>query len=152
MFGYIKLDSYSPRPYKEYFKKNYCFLCRSLDKHYGLFARLFVSYDVTLFLILFSEENYLMNVSKIGCYKNTENLKIKLKEEYSKKMAALNLALAAGELRDNINDRDKFYAKILYKAYSKVFKKVRNDYPELWEIIEKGHEEMNKVEEVNGPI
>lgn len=152
MFGYIRLDGYSPNQYKDYFKKNYCFLCRSLDKHYGYFSRLFVSYDVTFFLILFSEENYLKDVSKIACHKSTKNLKLKLKDEYSKKIAALNLALAAGELKDNIDDKDKFYAKIAYKLYGNVFKKVKKDYPDLWEIIEKGHEDMCRVESENGPI
>ena len=61
MFGYIKLDDYSPKRYQEHFKKNYCFLCRALDYHYGLFSRLFVSFDVTFFVILFSEEDFVAN-------------------------------------------------------------------------------------------
>ena len=129
MFGYIKLDGYASKNQKDYFRKNYCFLCRSLDKHYGFFSRLFVSYDVTFFTVLFSEENYLKDVSKISCYKSTSMLKSRLKDEFSKKIAALNLALAAGELKDNINDKDKFYAKIAYKLYGRVFKKVKKDYP-----------------------
>ena len=106
MFGYIKLDGYAPVQYRDYFKRNYCFLCRALDKHYGLFARLFVSYDVTFFNVLFSPENYLSKIKKISCYSSTKQLKEKLLDEYSKKVAALNLALAAGELKDNIDDKD----------------------------------------------
>lgn len=152
MFGYIKLDGYAPVQYRDYFKRNYCFLCRALDKHYGLFARLFVSYDVTFFNVLFSPENYLSKIKKISCYSSTKQLKEKLLDEYSKKVAALNLALAAGELKDNIDDKDKFYAKIAYKLYSGVFKKVRRDYPLLWEIIEEGHAKMSEVEKRNGSI
>ena len=152
MFGYIKLDSYADSRYKDYFKRNYCFLCRALDKHYGFFSRLFVSYDVTFFCVLFSEENYLRELGKVSCYKTTEQLKNRLKDEFAKKVAALNLALAAGELKDNIEDKDKFYAKIAYALYGGVFKKVKKDYPLLWEIVEKGHQEMSAVEEVNGPI
>ena len=152
MFGYIKLDGYAPPKYKEYFKRNYCFLCRSLDKHYGFFSRLFVSYDVTFFTVLFSDDNYLAPVKKVSCFKNTKELKKKLSDEFSKKIAALNLTLAAGELKDNIDDKDKFYAKIAYFMYKRVFKKVQKDYPLLWEIVEKGHLEMSCVEERNGPI
>lgn len=152
MFGYIKLDGYAPVKYRDYFKRNYCFLCRALDKHYGFFARLFVSYDVTFFTVLFSPDNYLASVKKVSCYKSTSQLKERLDDEFSKKIAALNLALAAGEIKDNINDKDSFYAKMFYRLYGRTFKKVRRDYPLLWEIIEEGHARMNEVEACNGPI
>ena len=152
MFGYIKLDSYAQKKHKDYFRRNYCFLCRSLDKHYGFFARLFVSFDVTFFTILFSEKNYLAPVKKVSCFKSTRELKSKLTDEFSKKVAALNLALAEGELKDNIDDKDKMYARVLYKAYGGVFKKVKKDYPLLCEIVENGHREMSRVEENNGSI
>lgn len=152
MFGYIKLDGYASNKQKDYFRINYCFLCRALDKHYGFFARLFVSYDVTFFTTLFSENNYLLTVNKISCFKSSEGLNKKLNEEFSKKVAALNLALAAGDLKDKVKDKDSFLAKILYGAYSRVFKKVKKDYPELWQIVEEGHSAMSKVESENGPI
>ena len=152
MFGYIKLDGYSSPKYRDHFKRNYCFLCRALDRHYGLFARLFVSYDVTFFTMLFAPDNYLVKLGKISCYKSPKSLKERLADEYAKKVAALNLALAAGEIRDNINDKDKFYAKPLYRAYRRVFAKVQRDYPLMWSIIEQGHAKMNAVEDSNGPI
>ena len=152
MFGYIKLDEYASRQYKDYFRKNYCFLCRALDKHYGLFARLFVSFDVTFFTILFSQKNYLLDTKKVGCVGSDKNLKLHLGEEYSKKIAALNLALAAGELKDNIEDKDKLYAKVLYKLYSGVFKKVKRNFPALWEYVEAGHKKMSSIEKANGSI
>ena len=152
MFGYIKLDGYAPGRYKDYFKQNYCFLCRSLDKHYGFFSRLFVSFDVTFFTVLFSEDNYLTSVKKISCFKKSKELKNRLTDEFSKKIAALNLTLAAGELRDNIDDKDKFYAKIAYSAYKRVFKRVKKDYPLLWDIVEKGHLAMSCAEKENAPI
>ena len=152
MFGYIKLDGYSSKKQRDYFRRNYCFLCRALDKHYGIAARMVVSYDVTFFVCLFSEDNYLSSLGKVSCFKSTKLLKEKLSDEFSKKVAALNLALAAGELKDNIGDKDKFYAKPIYGIYSGIFKKVKKDYPLLWEIVEAGHQEMNRVEDVNGPI
>ena len=48
-----------------------------------------------------------------------------LNDEFAEKIAALNLALAAGELVDNIGDKDKFYAGIAYFCYGGVFKKVQ---------------------------
>ena len=152
MFGYIKPDGYAPKKYKEYFKKNYCFLCRALDKHYGFFSRLFVSYDVTFFAVLFSEDNYLSDVGKVKCFKSSKKLKEHLNDEFAEKIAAMNLALAAGELIDNIGDRDKFYARIAYFCYGRVFKKVQKRHPMLWEIIETGHREMREIEAHNGTV
>ena len=150
MFGYIKLDSYASSRQKDYFKRNYCFLCRALDKHYGFFARLFVSYDVTFFGVLFSPDNYLASIKKVPCFKTAPELRERVQDEFAKKVAALNLALAAGELIDNIEDKDKFYAKLLYGAYKGVFKKVKKDYPLLWQIVEEGHRSMSRVEAENG--
>jgi hypothetical protein len=152
MFGYIKPDSYAPKKYKEYFRKNYCFLCRALDKHYGFFSRLFVSFDVTFFAILFSKDNYLADIGKVGCLKSDKKLKERLNDEFAEKIAALNLALVAGELVDNIGDKDKFYTGIAYFCYGGVFKKVQKRHPLLWEIIETGHEKMREIEERNGTV
>jgi hypothetical protein len=152
MFGYIKLDNYSPSKYRDYFTKNYCFLCRALDRHYGFFSRLFVSFDVTFFTILFSEDGYLSNAGKIKCFKTSKIQKERLNDEFAKKIAAFNLALAAGELKDNIDDKDKFYAKIAYSLYKGVFKKVKKDYPLMWDIIEQGHKEMCEIEKRNGAL
>ena len=152
MFGYIKPDGYAPKKYKEYFRKNYCFLCRALDKHYGFFCRLFVSFDVTFFTVLFSEDNYLSDIGKVGCFKTDKKLEECLNDEFAEKIAALNLALAAGELIDNIGDKDKFYARIAYFCYSGVFKKIKKRHPMLWEIIETGHEKMREIEMRNGTI
>jgi hypothetical protein len=152
MFGYIKPDGYAPKKYKEYFRKHYCFLCRALDRHYGFFSRLFVSFDVTFFAVPFSEDNYLADLGKVRCFQSSKKLKERLEDEFAEKIAALNLALAAGELLDNIGDKDKFYARIAYFLYGGVFKKVRKRHPDLWEIIESGHKEMDEIENRNGSV
>ena len=152
MFGYIKPDGYAPKKYKDYFRKNYCFLCRALDKHYGFFSRLFVSFDVTFFAVLFSEDNYLADMRKVRCFKSSAKLKEHLNDEFAEKIAALNLALAAGELVDNIGDKDKFYARVAYFCYGGVFKKVQKRHPLLWEIITTGHQKMSEIEERGGTV
>ena len=129
MFGYIKPDGYAPKKYKDYFRKNYCFLCRALDKHYGFFSRLFVSFDVTFFAVLFSEDNYLADMGKVRCFKSSAKLKEHLNDEFAEKIAALNLALAAGELVDNIGDKDKFYARVAISDTAEFSKRCKKDIP-----------------------
>ncbi len=152
MFGYVQLDKDAPIKLKDYFIKNYCFLCRSLDRHYGLLARLFVSFDVTFFLILFSKKNYLADLERIRCLPATKKQKERFGDDFAKKVAALNLTLAAGDLADKINDGDHWYAKPLYTCYRPIFKKVKRDFPRMWQIVEEGHAEMSAIEERNGTV
>lgn len=152
MFGYIQLDKDCPIRYRDYFTKNYCFLCRSLSRYYGFFARLFVSFDVTFFTILFSRSKYLSDLERVRCFKLTKRQRERLGDEFAKKVAALNLALAAGDLYDKVEDGDRFYAKPLYACYRRVFKRVKRDYPRMWEIVTEGHRAMAAIELRDGTL
>lgn len=152
MFGYIQLDKDCPIQYRDYFTKNYCFLCRSLDRHYGLLARLFVSFDVTFFTILFSRPKYLSDLERVRCLKASKRQRERFDDDFAQKVAALNLALAAGNLADKIEDGDHWYAKPLYACYRRIFKKVKRDFPRMWEIVTEGHREMSAIEKRNGSV
>jgi len=152
MFGYIQLDKDCPIQYRDYFTKNYCFLCRSLDRHYGLLARLFVSFDVTFFTILFSEPRYLSDLERVRCLRSTKRQRERFDGEFAKKVAALNLTLAAGDLADKVEDGDRWYARPLYACYRRIFKKVKRDYPRMWEIVTEGHREMSAIEKRGGSL
>ena len=52
MFGYVKTDKPEMKV-KEYeaYRGLYCSLCKAMGKHFGVFSRLTLSYDIT-FLVL----------------------------------------------------------------------------------------------------
>ena len=52
MFGYVKTDKPEMK-IKEYeaYRGLYCSLCKAMGKHFGVFSRLTLSYDIT-FLVL----------------------------------------------------------------------------------------------------
>jgi len=152
MFGYIKLDTDAPKKCKDYFTRHYCFLCRSLSKHFGLLARLVVSFDVTFFQILFSESMYLSDVGRVRCWTLNPKQKERLNDDFAKKTAALNLILAAGNLDDKVNDGDHWYARLLRAFFGPVFKKAQRTYPEMWQTVKKGHALMSSLEKENAPI
>lgn len=152
MFGYVNLDKNAPALLKNNFRMHYCFLCRSLGYHYGQVSRVFVSYDVTFFLMLLSGDNLLAPIKKITCWNKTDELYAAVQTELAKKVAALNLTLMAGVLADHIRDKDKFYAKPLYGAMKGVFKKIEKEYPFLWNTVLNGYEKMSVAEKNGGSV
>ena len=152
MFGYVGLDKDAPAVLKNNFIKHYCFLCRSLGYHYGQVSRIFVSYDVTFFLMLLSDDNLLSKVDKITCWKKTKELSEAVKTDLAKKVAAFNLTLMAGVLCDHIRDGDKSYTKVIYKLMNRTFKKIEKEYPFMWNTVISGYDKMSEVEKNNGSV
>lgn len=152
MFGYVNLDKNAPQVLKNNFKKHYCFLCRSLGYHYGQKSRLFVSYDVTFFLMLLSGDELLADVKNITCWKKTQPLLQAIQTDVAKKTAAFNLTLMAGVLSDHIRDGDKKYAKTLYKIMNGTFKKIQKEYPSMWETVLSGYDKMSEIEKNGGTV
>jgi hypothetical protein len=119
MFGYLKFYKELGGTYYNRFKKNYCYLCRSLQNKYGFSSRFTLSFDITFFLLTISEEDYLSKLNKVSCIN-------KLDDDYSNyiytdKIAALNLLLACAKIEDDILDflGDTKFASFFspFKAY-----------------------------------
>lgn len=152
MFGYVKLDKKAPTALKQTFRKHYCFLCHALGKYYGQLSRFLVSFDVTFCLMLFAEDSYLKEIGRIKCLSGSEPLNTALNEELAKKIAAFNLTLVAAELDDNIRDKDTAYAKIAYGLLKGQFKKIKKDFPLLWDTVNHGYDQMEEIEKRNGSL
>lgn len=146
MFGYIKLDSKCPRIMNAVFKKNYCMLCKAIEKNYGQLPRFALSFDVTFMLMLFTDYNFLEDIKKVRCLTSTDEVKHKAKEETIKKCAALNIAMAEAELLDHINDDKSFIAKLLLALFKGKFKKVDKDYPKMRKRLIDGYAKFDEYE------
>ena len=144
MFGYLKLDENCPKDLNLLYKKNYCYLCRCLDKHYGLISRFILSYDVSLFLISVTKDSYLRDVSNVTCF--NKEAKVSYDYEHSKSIAALCLLLVYYKCEDDIHDNNSFKAKFIKFIYGSKFKKAKKDYPVMDQILKEYHEKMDRLE------
>ncbi len=146
MFGYFKMDADCPREIVEHYKKYYCFLCRSLEKHYGQLSRCTLSYDVALLLLLFSEEGFLSDINKIHCFRKCSQLKSALTEENSLKIATLHILLIAAKLDDDIRDENSFLAKTAKTVVSGHIAKAKSREPLMWQIIKEEYMALHELE------
>jgi hypothetical protein len=150
MFGYLKFYKELGGTYYNRFKKNYCYLCRSLQNKYGFSSRFTLSFDITFFLLTISEEDYLSKLNKVSCIN-------KLDDDYSNyiytdKIAALNLLLACAKIEDDILDENSFLAKLIKIILKKAFNKAKRNHPNLWKIIDDGYKQIRRLEKENAEI
>lgn len=149
MFGYFKMDADCPTAIGEHYKKYYCYLCRSLEKHYGQLSRCLLSYDVALLLLLFSEEGFLGQVPKIGCFRKTAQLKESLADPVALQIATLHILLIAAKLDDDIRDEGSFAAKAAQLAAAGHIAKAKRVDPEMWQIIKEEYINLRQLEKEN---
>ena len=150
MFGYFVLDKKAPDRLRKLYKKNYCYLCRSLGHHYGLSSRFMLSYDVSLFLILVTKFEYLNNVGEIKC--TNKNGRLTYNYEHSEAIAALNLLLVCAKCDDDIIDEKSKKAKLLKFFLGRKFKKAKKLNPLMWDIIKNGYEGVRVLENNNSKL
>ena len=118
MYGYLKPDNTALEfAARRYYRERYCSLCHSLWNYYGMLPRMFLSYDVTFATVLLDLDSQVnFNTDKILCYR--KNRIVSNQEEW-KKISAISILLAAGKLKDNIDDDNSFIAKVLLSIFSK---------------------------------
>ena len=152
MFGYLKLDKNCPKELQVEYKKYYCFLCRSLQKHYGFISRFFLSFDVAFFLILCADESFLTDIEKVHCVKSTGNLNKLLDTTVSQKIATLNMQLMAAKLKDDIVDENDIKAKLAMFLFKRKIAKAIKNCPDMWKLIDEKYEQLRKLEKTNADL
>lgn len=153
MFGYVRVDKPEMK-IKEYetYRGLYCSLCKAMGKHFGIFSRLTLSYDVA-FLVLtrlcflgtgpcFKSGRCLFNPAKKCNYCHNAD------DEF-KYAASISMMLFYFKVKDNISD-SSFYKRfamyfLLPWAKSK-YKKAKSWYPEIAHIIEQCMARQNETE------
>ena len=156
MFGYVKTDKPEMKV-KEYeaYRGLYCSLCKAMGKHFGVFARLTLSYDIT-FLVLarlsfmgtlpcFEGGRCAFNPTKKCSYCTNA-------EEELRYASAVSMMMFYHKVRDNISDGSFFKKLIMYILLPWVtlkYKKARKMYGEIAEIIEECMSKQNETEKRN---
>ena len=143
MFGYVKTDKPEMKV-KEYeaYRGLYCSLCKAMGKHFGVFSRLTLSYDIT-FLVLarlsfmgtlpcFEGGRCAFNPSKKCNYCTNA-------EEELKYASAVAMMMFYHKVRDNISDSSVLKKLVMYLLLPWAllkYKKAKKMYSEVADIIE----------------
>ncbi len=149
MFGYFKFNErYSTYEMQNVYKNYYCGTCFALQYHYGELARFLLSYDVTLFAIIMKLHKSPM-CDRLKCSGQSKCKKQLFLDEGWKKIAALNILLAAENLRDDIEDSKSLKAAAAQLIYGRIFKKAKKDFPELSACISAGYKKILEYEKAD---
>ena len=149
MFGYFRfLNQYSDYQTQKVYKNYYCGVCFALDMHYGALSRMLLSYDVTILAIaLHAHPEPLCDKLKCtGCKKCKQ---VYFQSEEWKKIAAVNILLAAEKMSDDIADERSAKAAIGAFCYRKVIRKAKEDYPQIYHAIHDGYKGIQAAEREN---
>lgn len=142
MFGYIKIykDELKFREFSLY-RYHYCELCKNMGSYSNL-SRLFLSYDVTFFLMLGEPDT----PERVSCKKcNAATCMCKKTDGIYDFFAAFSIILIYHKLNNDVIDGDikkRLSRMIVKKAYRKATAK----YPHISEQIENGLNEIVKKE------
>ena len=151
MFGYFKFyKKYSNKLICRCYKNYYCGLCFSLEKNYGQLSRLLLSYDVTLLAIV-SNSHKNPTVKKPKCIGDNTK-KISFSNENWKKIAAIDILLAAENIEDDIHDEHSVKAIVAKTIFQKPISLAKKDYPEIYEEIKAGYSKIQKLENENASL
>jgi len=140
MFGYFRfLNQYSDYQTQAVYKNYYCGLCFALDMHYGISSRMLLSYDVTLLAIAIHAHRSpdCERIKCLGCGRCKKDL---FDNEDWKKIAAINILLAAEKLRDDIEDERSAKATIASYIYKGKINQAKLDYPEIYLAVRSGYD------------
>lgn len=152
MFGYFRfLNQYSDYQIQKVYKNYYCGLCFALDMHYGALSRMLLSYDVTILAIAL-HAHPAPCCDKLGCLGCKECKKTYFSSEVWKKIAAVNILLAAEKMSDDIADERSFKATVGAFFYKNVIRRATADYPQIHRAIHEGYRAIQAAEQENGDV
>lgn len=148
MFGYIRanIDDLTEEEKKRY-RAVYCGLCKTIQKRYGLTARISLSYDLTFLILLLSSLYEPEESSNIeSCIVHPLKKSTITRNRFSDYAADLTIALAYHNCMDDWKD-DRNYIKRAYSGVLKSdYKKAKENIPRQCAVIEKELEVLSEIE------
>ena len=152
MFGYFRfLNQYSDYQTQTVYKNYYCGLCFALDMHYGMLSRMLLSYDMTILAIALHAHSA-PRCEKLKCVGCTECKEQYFQTETWKKVAAVNILLAAEKMSDDISDERSFKAAAGSLVYKGIIRKAADDYPAIRDAIRSGYAAIVEAEKRNEDV
>jgi hypothetical protein len=141
---------YSSKQIQKAYKNYYCGMCFAMQHNYGQLSRFLISYDLMLIGLLMKSHEQPDN-DKLRCF-GQKGKKQQFANENWKKVAAINLLLTAGQLRDNIEDENSLIAKLFFRIFAKKIKKAQRAFPEVSDHITVGYDKMLSGEKANKSV
>ena len=132
MFGYISIDKPEMKVRDfETFRAYYCGLCRQIRRDYGQLPRLVLSYDCTFLYILGAAlEDSIPEYAKKRCPVSPIRKRGFARDHGAEYAAAVNVLLAADNLRDKVKDDKNLGAGAMLLAYRGAYRKAGRKYPQ----------------------
>ena len=147
MFGYVRADT----PYlyikdETLYRAMYCGVCKGIAEVCGHSARMGLSYDVTfLSVIMHNIAGIDVVIEKQHCLTHCIRTRAMANvDELTRRLGALNTALAYYKYTDDIQDGDRGRGKRLW--FKKGFAKMRRKYPEIERIVRVNLSNQEKTE------
>lgn len=159
MFGYVKTDKPEMK-IKEYeaYRGLYCSLCKAMGKHFGVFSRLTLSYDITfLVLVRLSFSGTLPCFDSGRCAFNPTkkcNYCTNAEEEL-RYASAVAMMMFYHKVRDNINDGSVLKKLLMYLLLpwsTLKYKKAKKMYGEIAGIVSECMSKQADAEKKNSSL
>ena len=141
MFGYLRLDARANKKLVDYWKANYCYLCRAIEREFGEKSRLALSYDITFLGVLLKRSEF-FDGKKIRCFGN----KASFDDEAFRTMAAVDLMLAYEMILDKKYDDGAAWASAAEAIFRKQERKIARDFPALHDEIDSFYARFRDME------
>lgn len=152
MFGYFRfLNQYSDYQTQAVYKNYYCGLCFALDMHYGVLSRMLLSYDMTILAVAL-HAHPAPHCEKLKCVGCKECKRQYFQNETWKKIAAVNILLAAEKMSDDISDERSVKAALGSFVYKGIIRKASADYPAIRSAIRSGYAAIVEAEKNNEDV
>ena len=142
------MNQYSDYQTQKIYKNYYCGLCFALDMHYGAMSRMLLSYDVTTLAIALHAHPQ-PTCEKLSCMGCKACKQTYFQNETWKKIAAVNVLLAAEKMSDDIADERSLKATVGAFFYKRVIRRATEDYPDIHRAIHQGYRLIQAAEKEN---
>ena len=153
MFGYLDIDKATLEKGQQGLWQSFmCGLCFSTKKLYGNFPRMFISNDVNFFSVLFhSVLNADVELDKKHCFSHPIRKQIVAKpSDLTDKLSTANVLLTYWNVYDDVVDGGGSAAKkTALKTLDKAYKKAKNDFPALDEMLSLRYAQLREMEQSN---
>ncbi len=151
MFGYIVVNQQELKLKEiEEYRSFYCGLCRALRKRHGICGQLTLNYDLTFLALLLSalyEPETLKE--KHRCIIHPLSKRTQAINPYLDYCADMNVILAYYKCQDDWMDEKSIAKHTEALLLNKSMNRLKNEYPEKCEIIEKQLKKINEYEKNN---